>query len=128
MRKIKFRAWDKKEKKWLGVNLHMSVIDGFLWWQFGYGCDPLSANEDIELMQYTGLIDKNGKEIYENDICRFITWENNYEIEIPTIDIIEFGDGSFTFEDLALYEWMDEDHRIELEVIGNKFENQELLK
>ena len=69
MRELKFRAWNKKGKRWLGVNLQMSVVDGLLWWQFGYEYEivPAEERENIELMQYTGLKDKNGKEIYEGD-------------------------------------------------------------
>ena len=121
MREHKYRAWDKKQKKWLGVNLHMSVTDGCLWWQFGYGCEILSAEEreNIELVEDTGLKDENGKEIYEGDILRI--FDRNYEVKIIETDskmYIEYGypdehNGPCNF-------WS--------EIIGNIYENPELME
>jgi len=146
MREIKYRAWNKSRNELFFVKSIDFINENAVLYYFDENEDGDNellvvdnpypdgrskyhiSLDDLILMQYTGLKDKNGNEIYENDICRFITWENKYEIEIPTIDIIEFKNGSFTFEDIALYEWMDEDNRIKLEVIGNKLENPELLK
>ena len=61
-REIKFRAWDIPAKKYRGVDglkdLFSIRSDGFF-------------NEDYVLEQFTGLLDKNGKEIYEGDIVNF---------------------------------------------------------
>ena len=124
MRELKFRAWNKKGKRWLGVNLHMSVIDGTLWWQFGIGCSILSAEEreNIELMQYTGLKDKNGKEAYEGDIVKYF-WLSKKHIKPITWDVSRAGFiAGFTI-DLGEY-----DGSSAVEIIGNIYENPELME
>lgn len=71
-REIKFRAWDKAEKKMLvphGLifNPTIAAIDhGIL------GIDVNPGSKDYEVMQYTGLKDKNGIDLYDQDI---VTWD-----------------------------------------------------
>lgn len=73
-------------------------------------------HENIELLQFTGLLDKNGKEIYEGDICKngggktIIEWDN----EVAGFDFTN-SEGAVLSGDL-------------FEVIGNVYENPELLK
>ena len=105
MREIKFRAWDKDLKKLTEpfyVGSQISMI-----------CEPE--------MQYTGLKDKNGKEIYEGDILRDdrVDEYNLYEIKWN-----EYGTYADGLED-EIWEDVANDY---LEVIGNIYENPELLK
>jgi len=70
MRNIKFRVWDNKNKKWIiypiiEINNKGQIYTGEL---IEYGTHD-EFNEYI-LSQYTGLVDKNGIEIYEGDIVR----------------------------------------------------------
>ena len=129
MRKHKYRAWDKKQKKWLGVNLHMSVTDGTLWWQFGYECEILSAEErkNIELIEYLNQKDKNGVEICEGDILK-----DDY----GRILLLEWYKHGFSFKAITetnffrareISQWF-ENEEPSLEIIGNIYENPDLIE
>ena len=124
-REIKFRAWDKIQEKMLyGVGmwgtgeiippfddiaeLNNKTAPRFMESTFGKKKDREKWKK--ELMQYTGLKDKNGKEIYEGDIYK-------YNEEIDVFESIE----DFYYNELIQY-------RVEEgEVIGNIYENKDLL-
>ena len=114
MRTIKFRAWDKKEKKMF------DVCDLYLQTTNRYGVSFISGEtfnaEDIELMQYTGLKDKNGKEIYEGDIL-----DGGYVVEWETMEDNEMGFG------VGIGFNVHPDIVEDSEVIGNIYENSKLI-
>ena len=126
MRELKFRILDKlnRNEKLLINNLgKIFVID--------QGCGQANEADDQEnyvIRQYTGLKDKNGKEIYEGDIC-------NAGMMTGPIDFII---GGFSLASNPLIEFLPKDacifspdydpSWIDVEVIGNIFENPELLK
>ena len=132
MREIKFRAWDKTNKKWLrpkfngvicyGGNNHICIIDNKPTSWGGYEAQSprfLTWEEagELEIQQFTGLKDKNGKDIYEGDIV--IDWSI---IEEGNKEIIYYKNG-FYYDDGLYSNWNAED----VEVIGNIYENPELL-
>jgi len=133
MREIKFRAWDKKNKRICNIE-QIDFNQKYAWisWhktntQRGYF--KVNFNE-IELMQFVGLHDKNSKEIYEGDIVKSgydenINWEVYYEDAKfwlrNKLQDREYGD---------MNTWDDVETRVrfeECEVIGNIMENPELL-
>ena len=123
-REIKFRAWDKENKK---MKYNITGIE------YGNGAGNINGIfidgdiyeiEKIELMQYTGLHDKNGKEIYEGDIVEYRDSRGQHTEKVI------FEKGCF----YAGMHWGSSTRvapklinpRI-TEVIGNEFDNPELL-
>ena len=133
MRKLKFRAWDKLDKKFLwpwsrGFNIFGEVTCFDLIGQ--QLRDNMHDREtifermnDIEITQFTGLKDKNGKEIYEGDICIGLM---DGGIDYTSIKfIVEYKKASFV-DSYFHRPLMSEDQ--DLKIIGNVYENSELLE
>ncbi len=119
MREIKFRAWDNNKMKNVPLEWIRRTNDGELSFtdgQIDHG-EYLNINKVI-LMQYTGLKDKNGKEIYEGDIIKF---ENAFGIKEYVIkDMRDFWIN-------VAYEHLGGSKNCN-EIIGNIYENGDLLK
>lgn len=116
-REIKFRFWDKKEKKMIYSDSEVFMrLDGTQigHWKRGW-------KEDIVLLQYTGLHDKNGKEIYEGDIMKM---EGGI---CPVIVVWDYDRWVWKTKEGELAESFSGFHD-EYEVIGNIYENPKLLK
>ena len=84
---------------------------------------------DLDPFQYTGLKDKNGKEIYEGDIIKWKDNDNTYNIFIVKYEIEWCGFTIESIQNSGQY-MLNGDHcrHYNSEVIGNKFENPDLLK
>lgn len=144
MREIKFRTWDKVMKRmdnrgYIGLKGHISIlVDGHP--------SKLRNEEDFILMQYTGLKDKNEVEIYEGDVIIEIfkyKFENNANIpedcqgrtyrtdEFEGIVIWDNKSCCFGIQTKICEKDEIEaclvDNADEIEVIGNIYENPELL-
>ncbi|WP_441395051.1 YopX family protein [Bacillus sp. RE35] len=139
MREIKFRAWDK-EKQFMFTPTQVEITQGenFAKWdkwrpmawrdelpEEGAGGIGRALGDECELMQYTGLKDKNGKDIYEGDIIKS---------EDGIVSTIVYDEASFKSV------WTHNDHVVNCildnlfirtlnpVVVGNIYENPELIK
>ena len=141
-REIKFRAWIPKLKRIIYIGSHkndtavwicedgFNVVDHFTGVHESMGTDE----DGVILMQYTGLKDKNGKDVYEGDIIKWPIGHNDYATLIMYVGYNELG--------MRLYKRLPCEccggHKggsipsfgifKKCEVIGNIYENSELLK
>lgn len=121
MREFKFRVWHKAEKKMFGVDYLHFTPNGQLYELLAGLWHRFVAVDDFELMQYTGLKDKNGREIYEGDILKVNGGEPNFEFVSPVI----FDRGAFRMA--AVYD-QGFPAKEDMEVIGSIYENPELVR
>jgi uncharacterized phage protein (TIGR01671 family) len=120
MREIKFRIWSVELKKFILLELPVlsCCAEGFLGEVIG--ADDEEPEKGVELQQYTGLKDKNKKEIYEGDIVKSIEGGWLYQIQF-----LPYGGFQLKTND----GWPKEiKNASNYEVIGNIYENPELLK
>lgn len=117
MRDVKYRVWDLDENKmykyYFGVDTKNPIVH-----LYGDDLDNIKENfrDRIKLMQYTGIKDKNGKEVYEGDVVDYFRGE---------LAKIGFIAGSFVIDSSSHTETMFE-LMGELEVIGNIYENNQI--
>ena len=127
MRKLKFRAWHKTFEMMADVksiDLHSKIV--MLDAVTADGLPPRYSLDGVELMQYTGLLDKKGVEIYEGDLLtdHRLNPTGFGEISWP----VEFKGGSFGIKgNLGVMSLYGADMQ-GLEVIGNIYENKDLIK
>lgn len=129
MREIKFRAWSNRDKCWCGAfSVHKSGLfteitgarlENGVCVAYADWID-LAAQDEIILMQYTGLKDKNGKEIYESDY-----------LEIPEVNdnsrswCVVWGSGKYILHNISTGDIIDcnEENTQQKEITGNMFEH-----
>lgn len=136
MNKLKYRAWSVKTKTMYILDPYEKYLKGTL--------GDLAETEEWKVMQFTGLLDKNGKEIFSGDVVRILytNWISNsnpnisleeYKKSISNYGEVIFSNG-FGFAEFSLIneslEWtggIAPGRHGEIEVIGNIWENPELV-
>ena len=121
MREIKFRVWCPTSKHF-STQPWLSCDGLMLKWEHTGDIQTLTdiRFDNYVIQQYTGLKDKNGKEIYEGDI---LSYKGMHRVG-NGVSIVSFDDGSFMIDE----DFADKNWAVEHEVIGNIFENPELLE
>lgn len=124
MREIKFRAWDKEQKEWVKYSITDNIPI------FCHNTSRWKTDKEGKrfiLCQYTGLKDKNDREIYEGDIVRAVVFSK-------WIGVAKYSDKNQAF----VFECIDKNYRGNIvfmsqfdqgfKILGNIYENPEMLE
>ena len=116
--RFKFRVWDGDKKKYEYFELHNITVP-----------DRLLYQDKFPVQQYTGLKDSKGTEVWEGDIIKYTRLIEKERRIVEFFSFIKYQDAKFGFDltgfNDMFYDLSDES---DPEVIGNIFENSELLK
>lgn len=131
MRELKFRVWSKEQKTYEYKFPYNSIGDfyvssrGKVFSDFGNTIAPEVRQDDFIVEQYTGLKDKNGKEIYEGDIVKAETRDKHYGI----LGKVVYRQCAFWIENAedTHREDMLKYYEKEVEIIGNIHKDKEFL-
>lgn len=121
--KLRFRAWLKKEQKMDNDVDHISWLEDELYC-IGDGITYMVSAEDLELMQSTDMVDRNGKIIFEGDIVKMA---KDVYSEPTYYEVVRHRGGAYRLESKqhGCELWL---RHTDCEVVGNIYENRELLE
>lgn len=118
-REIKFRGISKDDKQWVYGDIYAtSEVPMIVKHGIASEFNNFVVVDEDTVGQYTGIKDKNDKEIYDGDIVRYFKDE---------LGIVKFVAGSFIIDGNTCYESFLELGG-EIEIVGNIYENKDLLK
>ena len=118
----RYRAWLKKEQKMDNEIDHISWLEDELYC-IGDGITYMVSAEDLELMQSTGMVDRDGRIIFEGDIVKM---SKDVYSEPTYYEVVRHRGGAYRLESKqhGCELWL---RHTDCEVVGNVFENKELL-